>query len=325
MISIIIPVYNGEKALEQCLTSLQNQTYSDLEVLMVDDGSTDGSRKICKRFEKADSRFRYLYQQNSGVSAARNAGLAAATGDYIGFCDADDWVDSDMYAFLLELMTAHKADVAVCSFYRDTPVTAAPPRHSHEIHTYTAMEAVVQMHQGVRFAGHLCDKLFSRAVIGNKQLPADITILEDMTFLWDVLLDSRLVVQQDVTKYHYIQSTSSAMNRFKESAWSVQIACDRMLSNMERHCPNQLAWAQRTALYGNITLARQLSEAKLLTAENYRRVRAKLDASFNHEALSRLTPTYARLVKVFRMGRGIFNGFIGLLTLKHRLTDPKRR
>ena len=101
-ISIIIPVYNKEAYLERCLDSVLAQTHKSLEVLLIDDGSTDGSPAICEKYAKKDPRIRVLTQENAGASAARNAGIEAAGGDYIGFVDADDWIEPGMYAALLE-------------------------------------------------------------------------------------------------------------------------------------------------------------------------------------------------------------------------------
>ena len=104
-ISLIIPIFNAEKTLQRCLDSVRQQTYSNLEVILIDDGSTDGSRNICMSFAKRDSRLRYLYQPNAGVSAARNLGLDAATGTYVAFLDSDDWLSPDYLACLHTAMS----------------------------------------------------------------------------------------------------------------------------------------------------------------------------------------------------------------------------
>ena len=93
MVSIIVPVYNSEPFLERCLGSLKCQTYTDFEVILINDGSTDGSEVICRKYCDEDSRFKYYYQNNAGCSAARNNGIKHAVGDYIGFCDSDDWTE----------------------------------------------------------------------------------------------------------------------------------------------------------------------------------------------------------------------------------------
>ena len=116
VISIIIPVYNVEKYIRQCLDSVINQTYHNLEIILVDDGSTDASTEICKEYERMDSRIRYIRQENGGASKARNIGLELATGAYIGFVDSDDWIEADMYEAMIGLLEKENADLVCCAF-----------------------------------------------------------------------------------------------------------------------------------------------------------------------------------------------------------------
>lgn len=120
-VSIIVPVYNAEKTLSRCARSLLNQTCSSLELILVDDGSTDQSPAICDTLAANDSRVHVLHIANAGPAAARNAGLDAAHGTYIGFADADDWVEPDMFAALYEQALKTDADLAVCDYWMDKP------------------------------------------------------------------------------------------------------------------------------------------------------------------------------------------------------------
>ena len=115
MISIIVPVYNVEPYLRKCLDSILDQTYRDLEILVVDDGSTDGSGKICDDYKK-DERVRVFHTENRGLSAARNLGLDNATGDWIGFVDSDDWIEPDMYEVMLRKAEETGADIVECGY-----------------------------------------------------------------------------------------------------------------------------------------------------------------------------------------------------------------
>lgn len=116
LISIIVPVYNVEKYLEKCLDSITNQTYKNLEIIVVDDGSTDKSGIICDKYAQKDNRIKVIHKINGGLSDARNAGLDICTGDYIGFVDSDDYIESDMYEYLLENLRESKSDVSMCSY-----------------------------------------------------------------------------------------------------------------------------------------------------------------------------------------------------------------
>ena len=115
LISIIVPVYNVEKYLSKCIDSIINQTYKNIEIILIDDGSTDSSGAICDKYALVDSRIHVLHIENSGVSNARNVGLNHATGDYIGFVDSDDYIEPNMYELLLEELIADDVDVVQCN------------------------------------------------------------------------------------------------------------------------------------------------------------------------------------------------------------------
>lgn len=125
LVSVIVPIYNCEKYLNECLSSIQRQNYPVLEILMIDDGSTDRSREVCQEYIKGDKRFKYFYQNNSGVSTARNLGLSLCSGGYILFCDSDDWMDSDMIERLLGAALEFNADYVISDYTRETASGAA--------------------------------------------------------------------------------------------------------------------------------------------------------------------------------------------------------
>ena len=118
-ISVVIPVYNTEKYIERCIYSILNQTYKDLEIICVDDGSTDKSGDILDRLSKEDSRIRVKKKKNEGVSVARNTALIEAKGDYIGFVDSDDYVDPRYYEVLSEALNSGHIDIVTCNYFID--------------------------------------------------------------------------------------------------------------------------------------------------------------------------------------------------------------
>ena len=117
LISVIIPVYNPGDHFRKCISSIVDQTYQNLEIILIDDGSSDGSEKICDEYATRDSRIKCIHQQNAGVSAARNRGLAEATGDYYHFPDSDDYLEPDTYEFLISLMFANHCDLVNFEYY----------------------------------------------------------------------------------------------------------------------------------------------------------------------------------------------------------------
>ena len=119
LISIIVPVYNTAVFLENCINSLLNQTYCNLEIILVDDGSTDESLEICQKYEKNHSQIKCIHIDNHGVSYARNIGLSVARGEYIGFVDSDDWIEPNMYSTLYRGMVSNNVQLASCTFFND--------------------------------------------------------------------------------------------------------------------------------------------------------------------------------------------------------------
>lgn len=117
-VSIVVPIYNAEKYLEKCLDSVFNQTLKEIEIILIDDGSTDSSSEICKKY-LSDSRVAYYYKENEGLAAARQDGMERASGEYIGFVDSDDWIDLDMYERMYNAAKKENADVVMCGIYND--------------------------------------------------------------------------------------------------------------------------------------------------------------------------------------------------------------
>jgi len=124
LISVIVPIYNAEKYLTECIESIRNQTYKNLQIILVNDGSTDMSLEICESFARIDSRILIINQKNLGVSAARNRGIEAANGEYIGFVDSDDYLDNQMYEKLLKTILVNNADICALMNYTIKPVSA---------------------------------------------------------------------------------------------------------------------------------------------------------------------------------------------------------
>ena len=126
LISIIVPIYNTAEFLRECVGSILNQTYRNLEIILVDDGSTDDSGQICDEYARADSRVVVIHKENQGVASTRNAGLHKAQGEYIMFVDSDDWIDCKMCSVLIEAVSKYKTQAAMCSYMREYPDKSLP-------------------------------------------------------------------------------------------------------------------------------------------------------------------------------------------------------
>ena len=214
LVSVIVPVYQVESYLERCVESIRNQTYARLEILLVDDGSTDGSGIRCDELAALDSRIRVIHQKNAGVSAARNAGLDAARGELIAFCDADDYVEPDMYEHLAELLHQNgDADMAVCSGWYEygehTRKTFEEPES--EVCLFSR-EAIRELHRRYYLRAYVWNKLFRRGVLSDIRFSEELSFGEDYDMICRTMENCRQVVCSPQRKYHYIQRKSGTCN-----------------------------------------------------------------------------------------------------------------
>ena len=168
MISVIVPVYNVEEYLEECLNSIQHQTYTDIEVILVNDGSRDGSKEICERYCQQDSRFHLINQENKGLSGARNRGMTESKGEFITFVDSDDVIKDDMLEQLLKHMTSEEMDIVECWYTNDKKEIEIPsPENVKIIFQGNAQEALVSLCKDNIVRLNAVAKLFRREVIFN--------------------------------------------------------------------------------------------------------------------------------------------------------------
>ncbi len=222
-LSIIVPVYNVEAYLEECVHSLLAQTYQELEVILIDDGSKDGSGALCDSFAQTDERIVVIHQVNQGVSAARNAGLRAAHGAYIGFVDADDWIEPDMYGHMIALMEADGTDAAFCGYWEDyedggiPPVCHAPERTGKVTQEEAIYQCLIATDLGYYIIG--CNKCFRRELIwpNGKMIgfPEKLPRTEDELWLSQVLCNLNSASLTNRMFYHWRLRAASASHVLK--------------------------------------------------------------------------------------------------------------
>lgn len=213
-ISVVVPVYNTAKYLTDCLQSIAEQTYRDLEVLCVNDGSTDDSLQILRDFAAEDQRFRVIDQPNAGVSAARNAGLRAASGEYLAFVDGDDMLEADLYETLINLARKYNADIAHCGYRKISLDGAVKDVSGTEcLLEQNGEEALGSLLRGEHFVGSPCNKLYRRAVLKDVRFDENLKINEDVLFNVQSFMNAGRTVFYDVPKYHYFERNGSACGR----------------------------------------------------------------------------------------------------------------
>lgn len=209
LISVIVPVYNVKGYLERCLQSICAQTYKNLEIIVIDDGSSDGSGELCDAFALKDRRMRVVHQDNAGQSVARNRGLALAQGQLLGFVDADDWIEADMYESLFRMMTEQEADISVCSHDRHQADTRAKYT-SGKVSVLTRNEAIRALVVDKRVRNYVWDKLYKRCLFDGVRFPPG-RIFEDIAVSYRLFYGAQKIAVQETPKYHYVIREGSSM------------------------------------------------------------------------------------------------------------------
>jgi len=218
LVSVIIPVYGAEKYLESCIESVLGQTYTNLEIILVDDGSVDKSGIICDEYAENDHRITVIHQENKGVSAARNAGLDRVGGDYYAFVDSDDELYSNAIEFLLKDMLEYDADMASAVKTTVQPSgNEVNPYTNHKLNVYSGLDMLTLSLDGDRQTNSACAKLFSREKFASVRFEEGKSINEDGFYLFQCYTLKPRVVQHNESVYKYfIRSNSNSRNAFSE-------------------------------------------------------------------------------------------------------------
>ena len=229
MISVIVPVYNVEEYLEECLNSIQHQTYTDIEVILVNDGSRDGSKEICERYCQQDSRFHLINQENKGLSGARNRGMTESKGELITFVDSDDVLKEDMLEQLIKQVTSDDIDIVECWYTNDQEELAIPsPENVKIIFQGNAQEALVSLCKDNIVRLNAVAKLFRRQVIVNFPFLEGL-FYEDVYGGMGILKQIHKMVKIDYTGYYYRVRSGSIMNReFNLKNLDLFTICDKV-------------------------------------------------------------------------------------------------
>lgn len=209
MISIIVPVYNVAAYLDRCVDSIIRQTCTDLEIILVDDGSQDNSGKMCDEWATRDSRIKVIHKENGGLSDARNAGIDAATGDYIGFIDSDDWIEPDMYHDLLQAIQTQRAEMAVTGLVRVYGNGFSRVQYVSEQPFVICGDRIVHayLQQGT-FSTAAWDKLYIRELFDHRRFPVGKQY-EDAPVIFDILCNIRCLAVIGKPQYNYFQRADS--------------------------------------------------------------------------------------------------------------------
>lgn len=221
LISIIVPIYRNEQDLQECIESLIKQTYQNLEIILVDDGSPDKCPQICDQYAEIDSRIKVIHKSNGGLVSGRKAGIEKSIGTYIGYVDGDDWIEPDFYEELYKSISGNNADIVAAGYRRDIEDVTEIIQNNVPCKTYEGMERI-ELYKRMVCAGdffyfgiysYVWNKLFKREVLFESQMQVDdrIFVGEDVLCVFHAMMKAEKINVIDNASYHYRQRAGSIL------------------------------------------------------------------------------------------------------------------
>lgn len=267
MISVIIPVYNTAKFLRKCIDSLINQTFEDLQIILINDGSTDESGAICDEYSQRDSRIRVVHQENQGLSKARNVGLSLAEGDYITFVDSDDYIELDTYLVVAEAIEKNKYPDLI--FFREKSVDTEGK--TVYVQGATPTGKIVKANRDFaekRIIGELvngvCDKVFKAELVQGLVFETGKMYGEDFRFNLEMLKKVNAVVYIDQIKYSYVMNSNSITHKsFNPNSFDQVYFKDSIVEIVKKDFPKYLKVCEKRAYLARLRICRPIFHAHL--------------------------------------------------------------
>lgn len=259
LISVIIPVYNMEKYLCRCMESVLKQTYSNLEIFLIDDGSKDQSAKMCDDYALKDERIKVIHQENGGLSNARNTGLKLATGEYITFLDSDDYVNEKYIEYLYQLLEQYNGDISICGMKRFEEECCEEDTENDDLKkVYGNIEALEILCYQKGIANSAWGKMYKRSLFEDIRYPEGM-LYEDLAVIYKLLYKAEKVVQGNKKYYYYMQRRDSIMhqNFSKRSMDRIKVSSE-LLDYVRVNCPEILDAANARFFISNIQVLREI-------------------------------------------------------------------
>lgn len=332
LITVIIPVHNGEGYLEKCIESITMQNYKELEILIVDDGSTDGTAGLCERLREKDGRLQVITLPDLGVSAARNRGIEQAGGEYLMFVDADDRLRPGVIRGLREQMLATDSDMAGCGFavwgtseeWEELMAEGEMPRKLTGTQAAETYNRESYLKEGLLRGNTRCwSKLYRRSLIGSVRFREGLTVGEDMLFLVELLPRMRKVVETAYPGYGYYQNPGGVMQRPFTPAYMDQIYCWETAGELIVKQDASL----EPQVHAQIMVAVMLTVGKLALLPGKERKKAKgylRECRGKLKGLVKRKECYAHLPSGYGVKVRMFAVFPKLYVLLYRLQKEKR-
>lgn len=297
MISVIVPVYNTGKYLKKCIDSILTQTYPELEIILVDDGSTDGSPSICDEYAEDDPRVKVIHQENKGLSAARNAGMRAANGEYLTFVDSDDYIEADTYEKVMDAFSLHHPDLV---FFREKEVDLSGKtiRINGKTPTNTVLRGTqkdaLDLVIGCLVNG-VCDKVFPKSTIDGLFFEEGRMYGEDFWFNLHMLPKVETMACVDSIQYSYVSNQDSVTHAsFNSRTFDQMYFKDKVAAYVQQQFPDYARICRKRAYLSRLYVCRPI-------------IRERLERNYAKE-----------LAEIRRYLKDGYKDYIGLLTVKEK-------
>lgn len=313
--SVIVPVYCAEKYIDRCVSSILDQTETNIELWLIDDGSPDQCGNICDIFARSDSRVHVIHKKNAGVSAARNDGIKSASGKYIAFIDADDYIEPNMIASLVHLAEREKAEIVICGYYieqvRERKMEALCCGDG--VYDKTDVKQLISMFFGSNYTGlsSMCNKLYLRSFLNGQNIRVDESLqrAEDFWFNFEAIMHSCCVSVISTPLYHYVQNVGSVMHRYRETQFDEWTRNRKRLLSIANEQGIQL---KSTDFYYRYVYNSILFLRESVGQSDWRKIREIMRNPFLRQAIKQTSslPVHVRLiVACIKYGLYGFAGF----------------
>lgn len=260
-ISVIIPVYNGEKYIKRCVESVKNQTFNNWEIILIDDGSKDKTGEICDKYVAEDARIKVIHKHNEGVSLARNIGIDKAKGDYVTFIDCDDWIDNNFFKEAAIFLEKNSMDILITGFVFNKNGISKNIFNGKSEKIFSKQEMQTEFFKQDKFAWTVYDKFFKRDLIKKFKFDRHIKIGEDMLFCWHILNYAKKIGYLPLYKYHYDISASNTMTSKFSLKWFHGLKVKRYIYNQVKNTSRKLELLSRIVVVVEmVVLAKKANE-----------------------------------------------------------------
>lgn len=268
LVSIIVPVYNVEKYIEMCLDSVINQTYKNIEILLIDDGSTDNSGNICDKWQKKDKRIKTFHKENGGLSSARNYGIDRAKGDYLTFIDSDDTLELDYVEYLYNLIKKHDTDLSICPYtviINETKKYDFGKNYDEEL--LDTDECLKRMLCEEGFTVSACAKLYKKELFDDIRYPLN-KLCEDNGTTYKTIMKCSKIAYGNESKYNYFKRPNSIMtSKFNMKRLDLIELTDIMCDDIESKYSNIKSACDKRRMHSRFSILRQMINCKLNNEE----------------------------------------------------------